>query len=113
MHEEGESLSSNLVCPACGSADVKKLIYSSQGGILWTPFLNFIKCRACGVRFSGNTGELDPQVPKVMRILSVLIILGFIGLLVGFALSLSSNQNTETTAPNRAPTVTVPTPSRR
>lgn len=106
-------MSSNLVCPACGSTNVKKLIYTSQGGILWTPFLNFIKCRACGVRFSGNTGELDPQVPKVMRILSVIVILGFIGLLVGFALSLSSDKRTETSPAAAPPAISVPTPSRR
>jgi hypothetical protein len=105
-------MSSNLVCPACGSTDVKKLIYTSQGGILWTPFLNFIKCRACGVRFSGKTGELDPQVPKIMRILSVVVILGFIGLLVGFALSLSSDKLTEPPAA-APPRISVPTPSRR
>lgn len=106
-------MSSNLVCPACGSADVKKLIYTSQGGLLWTPFLNFIKCRACGVRFSGKTGELDPQVPKVLRVLSVIVILGFLGLLIGFALSLSSLKQTDTATPTRVPAVTVPTPSRR
>ncbi|MBC8030519.1 MAG: hypothetical protein H7Z16_10450 [Pyrinomonadaceae bacterium] len=106
-------MSSNLVRPACGSTDVKKLIYTSQGGILWTPFLNFIKCRACGARFSGKTGELDPQVPKGMRIISVIVILGFIGLLVGFALALSSNTPTENSTPARVPTVNVPTPSTR
>ena len=104
---------SNLVCPACGSADVKKLIYTPQGGILWTPFLNFIKCRACGVRFSGKTGEINPQVPTVMRVLSVIVILGFLGLLIGFALSLSSLRQTETNTPVAVPTTKVPTPSRR
>jgi hypothetical protein len=106
-------LSNNLLCPACGSADVKKLIYTSQGGILWTPFLNFIKCRTCGVRFSGKTGELDPQVPKVMRTLSVIVILGFLGLLIGFAFSLSSDSGTKTEEPMAVPAVKVPTPSRR
>jgi len=80
---------------------------------LWTPFLNFIKCRACGVRFSGKTGELDPQVPKVMRVLSVIVILGFLGLLVGFALSLSSLKQTETSPPIVVPTIKAPSPSRR
>ena len=106
-------MSSSLVCPACGSANVKKLIYSSQGGILWTPFLNFIKCRACGVRFSGKTGELNPQVPKVMRVLSVILILGFLGLLIGFALSLSSFKQTEPAPPIVEPARKAPTPSRR
>ena len=78
----------NSVCPACGSASVKKLIYTPQGGIIWTPFLNFYKCRTCGVRFSGKTGEVDPQVPAFMRIISVIVILGFIGVLVGFAFAL-------------------------
>lgn len=106
-------MNSNTACPACGSTNVKKLIYTSQGGILWTPFLNFIKCRACGVRFSGKTGELNPQVPKLMRALSVIIILGFIGLLVGFAFSLSSFKQTDT-APSPTPLrISVPTPSRR
>ncbi len=82
---------SNLIpCPACGSGDVKKLNYTSQGGILWTPFLNFAKCRTCDTRFDGKTGQLDPQVPKAMRLVSVVIIMGFIGLLVGVVLSLSS-----------------------
>ena len=105
-------MGSNLICPACGSGDVKKLIYTSQGGILWTPFLNFIKCRACGVRFSGKTGQLDPQVPKGMRIISVIVVLTFLGLLIGFALSLSFRQ-TETSAPTRMPPANIPTPSRR
>ena len=100
-------------CPACGSEDVKKLIYTAQGGIIWTPFLNFVKCRACGARFSGKTGELNPQVPGVMRALSVIIILGFIGVLVGFAFALSSNTNTDNSAPAKVPTMNVPTPSRR
>lgn len=103
----------NLACPACGSEDVKKLIYTSQGGIIWTPFLNFLKCRACGVRYSGKTGELNPQVPAVMRVLSVVIILGFIGVLVGFAFALSSNTPTENNTPAKVPTMNVPTPSRR
>lgn len=102
-------MSANLTCPACGSADVKKLIYTSQGGILWTPFLNFSKCRAWGVRFSGKTGETNPQVPAVMRILSVVVILAFLGLLIGFALSFSSVRQSESSAPP----ATVPTPSRR
>ncbi len=100
-------------CPACGSEDVKKLIYTAQGGIIWTPFLNFIKCRACGVRFSGNTGELDPQVPKLMRALSVFIILGFIGLIVGFAFSLSSLKQTDPASSATPPRMSLPTPSRR
>ncbi len=95
-------------CPACGSENVKKLIYTAQGGIIWTPFLNFVKCRACGVRFSGKTGELDPQVPAGMRIISVIVILGFIGVLVGFAFALTSNTPTENGTPAE-----VPTPSRR
>jgi hypothetical protein len=106
-------MSDNSVCPACGSTNVKKLIYTTQAGILWTPFLNFVKCRSCGVRFSGKTGELNPQVPKFMRVLSVLVILAFVGALVGFALSLAPNTTTETSSPTRAPAVTVPTPSRR
>jgi uncharacterized protein (DUF983 family) len=106
-------MSSNSTCPACGSDDVKKLIYTSQGGILWTPFLNFVKCRACGARFSGKTGELNPQVPKVMRVLSVIVILGFLGLLIGIALSLPSFRQTETASPIAVPTMKSPTPSRR
>jgi len=94
-------------CPACGSPDVKKLFYSSQGGFIWTPFLNFMKCRKCGVRFDGKTGQLDPQVPKVMRVISVLIILGFVGLIVGLALSLPSlkqNENVPVSSPQTRPT---------
>lgn len=106
-------MSGTLVCPACGSTDVKKLIYTSQGGILWTPFLNFIKCRTCGARFSGKTGQLDPQVPKGMRIVSVIVIMVFLGLLIGFALTLSSYRQTEPSSPNPVPTFKVPTPSGR
>jgi len=100
-------------CPACGSEDVKKLIYSAQGGIIWTPFLNFVKCRACSVRFSGKTGELNPQVPAGMRIISVIVILGFIGVLVGFAFALSFKTPTDNGTPAKVPTMNVPTPSRR
>lgn len=82
-------MSSNLECPACGSGDVKRLMYTSQGGFLWTPFLNFIKCRTCDTRFSGKTGQLEPQVPILMRVISVLIIMGFVGLIFGVVLSLS------------------------
>ena len=89
-------------CPACGSPDVKKLFYSSQDGLIWTPFLNFMKCRKCDVRFDGQTGQLDPQVPKVMRVISVLIILGFVGLIVGLALSPPSLRPHET-APGASP----------
>lgn len=99
-----------LPCPACASTNVKKLIYSSQGGFIWTPFLNLMKCRKCGVRFHGQTGQLDPQVPKVMRVISVVIILGFVGLIVGLALSLPSLKQSETAAP--APQSRVPTPAR-
>ncbi len=106
-------MSNHVPCPACGSNDGKKLFYTSQGGILWTPFLNFIKCRACGARFSGKTGQLDPQVPKVMRVLSVVIIMSFVGLLVGFALSLSSLRQRETTSPTVVPISRVPTPTRK
>lgn len=104
-------MSDNLICPACGSASTKKLIYTPQGGILWTPFLNFNKCRTCGVRFSGKTGEIDPQVPKVLRILSVIVILGFLGLLIGFALSFSSFKTAEP-APAATPR-RIPTPQGR
>ena len=104
-------MSNNFVCPACGSADVKKLFYTPQGGILWTPFLGIFKCRACGVRFSGKTGEVNPQVPAMMRIISVIVILAFLGLLIGFALSLSSMRQTETDSPS-PPRVNVPTPRR-
>src|SRR5215207_2894588 len=83
-------MSSKTVCPACGSGDVKKLMYTAQGGFPWTPFLNFIKCHTCDSRFSGKTGQLDPQVPRVMRIVSVMIVMGFAGLMVGFALALSA-----------------------
>jgi hypothetical protein len=86
-------------------------MYTSQGGFLWTPFLNFMKCRKCGVRFSGKTRELNPQVPGVLRIISVIIILGFLGLLIGFALSLSSYRQTDNTSPRTVPTVKVPTPT--
>lgn len=106
-------MSSTLRCPACGSSDVKKLMYTSQGGFLWTPFLNFIKCRACGARFSGKTGQLDPKVPTGMRIISVIVVMGFLGLLVGFALTVSSYRQTKTSSPTAVPTVKVPTPSRR
>ena len=102
-----------MSCLACGSSDVKKLIYTSQGGILWTPFLNFAKCRACGVRFHGKTSQLDPQVPKVMRIVSVLIIMSAVGLLVGFVMSLSSLRQREIPSPTAVPTSRVPTPSRK
>ena|SRR5688572_6515053 len=95
-------MNNHVTCPACGSADVKKLIYSSQGGLFWTPFLNFMKCRTCGVRFHGKTGQLDPQVPKVMRVISVVIILGFVGLIVGLALSLPSLKQSEN-APGASP----------
>lgn len=99
-------------CPTCGSTDVKKLLYSSQGGLIWTPFLNFMKCRTCGARFHGKTGELNPQVPKLMRIISVFIILGFVGLIVGFALWLPSPKQSETASPVAAPGSRVPTPAR-
>src|SRR5687768_17206821 len=89
-------MSNQVPCPACGSGDVKKLMYSSQGGLIWTPFLNFMKCRKCGVRFHGKTGQLDPQVPKLMRVISVVIILGFVGLIVGLALYLPSLNQRET-----------------
>ena len=100
-------MTNQITCPACGSAEVKKLLYSSQGGLIWTPFLNFMKCRKCGVRFHGETGELDPPVPKMMRVISVLIILGFVGLIVGLALSLPSLKQSETTpvaSPQSRPT---------
>jgi hypothetical protein len=106
-------MSSHVQCPSCGSRDGRKLFYTPQGGILWTPFLNFIKCRACGARFHGQTGQLDPQVPKAMRVITVLIILVFTGLFVGFAMSLSSLRRTKTSQPTAVPTITVPTPSRR
>ncbi len=106
-------MSPYMSCPTCGSDDVKKLIYTSQGGILWTPFLNFAKCRACGVRFNHKTKQLDPQVPKVMRIISVLIIMSAVGLLFGFVVSLSSLRQRETPAPTVVPTSHVPTPSRK
>jgi len=88
-------------------------MYTSQGGILWTPFLNFIKCRACGACFHGQTGQLDPQVPKAMRIVSVLIIMSAVGLLFAFVMSLSSLRQRETPAPTVVPTSHVPTPSRK
>ena len=106
-------MSGYVPCPACGSTDGKKLMYTSQGGILWTPFLNFIKCRACGARFHGKTGQLDPQVPKVMRIVSVLIIMGALGLVFAFVLSLSSRRQSEAPAPTAVPTSRVPTPTRK
>ncbi|HYJ89443.1 MAG TPA: hypothetical protein VEW46_25505 [Pyrinomonadaceae bacterium] len=106
-------MNNQLSCPTCGSTDVKKLIYSSQGGFIWTPFLNFIKCRACGARFHGETKQLDPQVPKVMRVISVVIILGFVGLIVGLALSLPSLRQNETASPVASPPSRVPTPTRR
>ena len=102
-----KKMDNQVNCPSCGSTDVKKLLYSSQGGLIWTPFLNFMKCRKCGVRFHGQTGQLDPQVPKVMRVISVLIILGFVGLIVGLALSLPSLRQSEPVpeaAPHSRPT---------
>ncbi len=100
-------------CPTCGSTDVKKLMYSSQGGFIWTPFLNFIKCRACGARFHGETRQLDPEVPKLMRVISVVIILGFIGLIVGIALSLPSLKQNEPATPLASPPSRIPTPTRK
>jgi predicted nucleic-acid-binding Zn-ribbon protein len=101
-------MNNQLSCPKCGSSEVKKLLYSSQGGFIWTPFLNFMKCRKCGTRFHGETGQLDPQVPKVMRIISVVIILGFIGLIVGLALSLPSLSERETAPGAPQPGRTAP-----
>lgn len=106
-------MNSHVPCPACGSSDIRKLIYTSQGGFLWTPFLNFIKCRSCGARFHGKTGQLDPQVPKVLRIVSVLIIMSAVGLLFGFVLSLSPLRQRETSSPVAVPTSRVPTPARK
>ena len=100
-------MTDQISCPKCGSGVVKKLLYSSQGGLIWTPFLNFVKCRKCGARFHGQTGQLDPQVPKIMRVISVLIILGFVGLIVGLALSLPSlrqSENVPEAAPQSRPT---------
>jgi hypothetical protein len=95
-------MNNQIACPACGSSEVKKLLYSSQGGLIWTPFLNFMKCRKCGARFHGQSGQVDPQVPKIMRVISVLIILGFVGLIVGLALSLPSLRQSET-VPDEGP----------
>lgn len=81
-------MSDYVACPGCGSSDVKKVRYVPQGGLLWSPFLNFAKCRSCGARFHGKTGERDPQVPKVFRVISVLIIMAFLGALFGFVLGL-------------------------
>ncbi len=80
-------MSSYILCPACGSQDVKKIRYTLQGG-LWTPFLNFAKCRVCGARFDSNTGQIDPQIPKIFRIISVIILMAFLGALVWFVASL-------------------------
>jgi hypothetical protein len=106
-------MNNQVSCPKCHSTDVKKLLYSSQGGFIWTPFLNFMKCRNCGARFHGQTGQLDPQVPKVMRVISVLIILGFLGLIVGLALSLPSLRQSETAPPLASPPSRAPTPARK
>lgn len=89
-------MNNQVACPKCQSPDIKKLLYSAQGGLIWTPFLNFMKCRKCGARFQGKTGQLDPQVPKLMRVVSVVIILGFIGLIVGLALLLPSLRESQT-----------------
>ena len=106
-------MNSHLTCPACGSSDVKKLIYTSQGGFIWTPFLNFFKCRTCAARFHGQTGQLDPQVPKVMRIISVMIIMGAVGLLFGLAFSLQPLKTKEAPSPVAVPTPRVPAPPRK
>ncbi|MCA1635585.1 MAG: hypothetical protein LC802_18310 [Acidobacteria bacterium] len=110
---EDGTMNSHVPCSACGSHDGKKLMYTSQGGILWTPFLNFIKCRSCGVRFHGKTGQLDPQVPKVMRIVTVLIIMSAVGLLFGFVMSLSSLRQKEASSPVAVPASPLPTPARK
>ncbi len=81
-------MSNYVSCPACGSRDVKKIRYTLQGG-MWTPFLNFVKCRTCRARFDGKTGQLNPQVPKIFRFISVIILLAFLGTLGGFVASLS------------------------
>ena len=91
---------------------LRNLSTARRGGFIWTPFLNFIKCRACGARFHGKTRQLDPQVPKLMRVISVVIILGFVGLIVGLALSLPSLRQSETAAPVASPHLRVPTPAR-
>ncbi len=80
-------MSDYIACPACGSRDVKKIRYTLQGG-LWTPFLNFAKCRTCRARFDGKTGQLDPQVPKIFRLISGIVLIAFLGALVGFVVSL-------------------------
>ena len=76
-----------LPCPACGSQDMKKIRYTLQGS-MWTPFLNFAKCRACRARFDGKTGKLIPQVPKIFRIISGIILMTFLGALLWFVVSL-------------------------
>ena len=96
------------MCPACGSREVKRLIYTSQGGLLWTPFLNFIKCRSCKARFHGETGQLDPQVPKAMRIISVLIIMSAVGLLFGIVTSLSSSRRANTSSRTAVHSINAP-----
>ena len=75
-------------CPACGSTDVKKLRYTLRGG-LWTPLLNFVKCRSCGAQYHGRTGQLNPEVPKAIRAVSVIIIMCFLGFVIGLVLMLS------------------------
>ena len=81
-------MSNYIPCPACGSQDVKKIWYTPQGGMIWTPFLNFAKCRACRTRFDGRSGQLNPQIPKIFRIISVIVLLAFLGTLGGFVASL-------------------------
>ena len=106
-------MNSHPLCPACGATNIKKLFYTMQGGFIWTPFLNFMKCRSCGARFQGQTGQLDPQVPKWMRIISVMIIMGFIGLLFGVVATLSSLRARNDHSPVLVPISKVPTPTRR
>lgn len=68
--------------------------------------MNHVLCPSCG-----STDVKKPHLQKLMRVISVVIILGFIGLIVGFALSLPSLRQSEPVSPT-VPHSRVPTPAR-
>ena len=44
-------------CPACGAPDPERMKFTWWGGAVGPKILNHVKCRACGNKFNGKSGQ--------------------------------------------------------
>jgi hypothetical protein len=63
-------------CPECGSADARRVRWTSWGGFLGPLLFGLVRCLGCGTRYVSRTGQVEKHAAKsYLRVLGPLALL--------------------------------------